>query len=67
MWAEAAKHFTNVLNRMSRPTPDGKMVTPLLMERQSVDPTVTRLHEDDDPLKWPPWGCRVVALVPRVH
>ena len=43
------------------------MVTPLLLERQSVDPTVTRLHEDDDPLKWPPWGCTIVALVPQVH
>ena len=21
-------------------------------------------HEDDDPGRWPPWGCKAVALVP---
>ena len=67
LWAEAARHFSNMLNRLPRPTPDGKMVIPLLLERQSVDETVKHLHEDDDPLKWPPWGCRVVALEPRVN
>ncbi len=55
LWAEAAKRFCNILNTMARPAPDGKQVIPLLAERQSVDPEVTR-HDDDDPLKWPPWG-----------
>ena len=64
LWAEAAMHFCSILNRTPRPSPDGKQVIPL--HGQSVDPTTTRLHEDDDPSRWPPWGCRVVALMPRV-
>ncbi len=31
------------------------------------DPEVTRLHDVDDSLRWPPWGCRVVALAPQVR
>ena len=66
LWAEAAKHFCSILNRTPRPAPDGKLVIPLLAEKQSVDSTTERLHEDDDPSRWPPWGCRVVALMPRI-
>jgi hypothetical protein len=67
LWDEAARHFVDILNRMLHTLPDGKKVIPLVAERENVTGKTEKLHGDDDPMKWPPWGCRVVALVPQIH
>lgn len=66
LWSEAAKHFCNVVNRCERKYPDDSKGIPLILERKQVVGTEESMHEDDDPRRWPPWGCRIVALIPKV-
>jgi hypothetical protein len=69
LWAEAAAHFVEILNRTMAKVPghDG-LVEPWLLEaRRSAAgrPPPPLLPRDEDPVNWPPWGCRAIGLTPR--
>ena len=65
LWAEAARHFCDILNRTMCRMPGGAMKVPIVAEQEEITGDACDLHSDDDPTRWPPWGCRVIALVPK--
>ncbi len=67
LWAEAARHFSDIPNRTMCRLPGGVMKVPIIAEREEISGMQVDLHSDDDPTRWPPWGCRVIALVPKVQ
>ena len=41
------------------------MKVPIVAEQEEITGDACDLHSDDDTTRWPPWGCRVIALVPK--
>ncbi len=58
LWSEAAKHYNEVKNRIKRR---------ITGQEVEIQPLLAEMKEADDVTKWPPWGCKAFALLPRVH
>jgi len=69
LWDEAATHAVDVLNRTGKDIPGhGSDFTPLGVEKFVGRISDNKfLGEYDDISLWPPWGCKAVALRPKMH